>query len=57
MARQHQRQLFDLGPLASLGPFVVLSEPNPEAELSALLASHFQDLVRAFALGLNADAL
>ena len=33
MARQHQRQLFDVGSLTSLGPFVVLSEPNPEDEL------------------------
>jgi len=28
-----------------------------DARLVSLLACHFQDLVRAFALGLNADAL
>jgi hypothetical protein len=28
-----------------------------DARLVSLLACHFQDLVRAFALGLNADAI
>ena len=35
----------------------VVAEVLPQVGTSGILACHFQDLVRAFALGLNADAL